>query len=104
MADQTTETVNQQKQEIITKPKNHLRVEQEKRLVKYNRCKKQELKKSNEQITNQANMIGHKPEEPSNNNLYISVVSVTGLPIVGYLLYNKFTRGPMGHILDTGIR
>ena len=44
MADQTTETVNQQKQETITKHKNPLRVEQGKRLVEYNRRKKQELK------------------------------------------------------------
>ena len=33
MADQTKETVNQQKQETITKQKNHLRVELGKRLV-----------------------------------------------------------------------
>ena len=36
MADQTTETVNQQKQETITKQKNSLRVEQGKRLVEFN--------------------------------------------------------------------
>ena len=40
MADQTTETVNQQKQETITKQKNLLRVEQGRRLVEYNRRKK----------------------------------------------------------------
>ena len=39
MQDQTTETVNQQKQETITKQKNPLRVEQGKRLVEYNRRK-----------------------------------------------------------------
>ena len=44
MADQTTETVNQQKQETITKQKNPLRVEQGKRLAEYYLCKKEELK------------------------------------------------------------
>ena len=44
------ETVNQQKQETITQQKNPLRVEQGKRLVEYNCCKKQELKNLNEQI------------------------------------------------------
>ena len=57
MADQITETVNQQKQETITKQKNPLRVEQEKRLVEFNRRKKQELKNLNEQITKQDNII-----------------------------------------------
>ena len=79
MADQTTETVNQQKQETITKQKSPLRVEQGKRLVEYNHRKKQELKSLNEQITKQDNMIEHKPGEPSNNYLYISSVSVVGL-------------------------
>ena len=40
MTDQTTKTVNQHKQETITKQKNPLRVEQGKRLVEYNRHKK----------------------------------------------------------------
>ena len=44
MADQTTETVNQQKQETITKQKDPLRVEQQKRLVEYNHREKGELK------------------------------------------------------------
>ena len=35
MADQTTETVNQQKQEIVRKQKNPLRIEQGKKLVEY---------------------------------------------------------------------
>ena len=47
MADQTTETVNQQKQETIEKQKNPLRVEQGKTLGKYNCRKKQELKNLN---------------------------------------------------------
>ena len=43
MADQTTEIMNQQKQETITKQKNPLKIEQGKRLADHNRHKKQEL-------------------------------------------------------------
>ena len=92
MADQTTETVNQHKQETIAKQKNPLRVEQGKRLVEYNGRKKQELKNLNEQITKQDDMIERKPVELSNNYLYISGVSVVGLAIIGYLLYHKFKK------------
>ena len=92
MADKTTETVNQQKQETTTKQKNPLRAEQGKRLVKYNHRKKQEVKNSNEQITKQDNIIEHKLGEPSNNYLYISGVSVVGLAIIRYFLYNKFKK------------
>ena len=99
MADQATETVNQQKQEIITKQKNSLRVEQGKRLVEYNHRKKEELKHLNEQITKQDHMIEHKPEEPSNNYLYISGVGVVGLAIIGYLLHNKFKK-PEQNLID----
>ena len=99
MADRTTETVNQQKQETITKQKNPLTVEQGKRLVEYNHRKKQELKHFNEQITKQDDMIEHKPDEPSNNYLYISGVSVVGLAIVGYLLHNKFKK-PEQNLID----
>ena len=62
-----------------------MRVEQRKRLAEYNRRKRQELKNLNEQITKRDNVIEHKPEEPSNNYLYISGVSVVGLAIVRYL-------------------
>ena len=65
--------MNQQKQETITKQKNPLRVEQGKRLVEYNHPKMQELENLNEQITKRDNMMEHKPEEPSNNYLYISI-------------------------------
>ena len=101
MADQTTETVNQQKQETITKQKNPLRVEEGKRLVEYNRRKKQELKNLNEQITKQDNMIEYKPGEPSYNYLYlyISGVSVVGLTIVGHLLHDKFKK-PKQNLID----
>ena len=37
-------------------------------------------------------LVECKPEEPSNNYLCISSVSVVGLAIVGYLLYNKFKK------------
>ena len=37
-------------------------------------------------------MIEHKPEEPRNNYPYINGVSVVGLAMVGYLLYNKFKK------------
>ena len=99
MTDQTTETVNQQKRETITKQKNPLRVEQGKRLVEYNGRKKQKLKNLNEQVTKQDDMIECKPAELSYNYLYISGVSVVGLAIVGYLLCNKFKK-PKQNLID----
>ena len=89
MTDQTMETVNQQ-QETLMKQKNPQRIEQGKKLVEYNHSQKEELKCLNERITKQDDMIERKPIEPSNNYLYISGVSVVGLAIGGYLLYNKF--------------
>ena len=62
MADQMMETMNQQKLETITKQKNLLRGEQGKRLVEYNRHKKQELKNLNEQIIKQDDMANHISE------------------------------------------
>ena len=53
----------------------------------------------NEQITKQDDMIERKPEEPSNSYLYISSVSVVGLVVVGYLLYNKFSK-PEQDLID----
>ena len=88
MADQTMETVNQQKQETITKQKNPLRVEEGNRLVEYSHVKSK--KNLNEQITKQDDIIEHKLGEPSNNYLFISGVSVLRLAIIGYLLHNKF--------------
>ena len=99
MTDQMRETVNQQKQETITKQKNPLRVEQGERLIGYNRRKKQELKNMNEQITKQDDMAERKPVELSNNYLYIRGVSVVGSVIVGYLLYNKFKK-PKQNLID----
>ena len=51
MTDQTAETVTQQNQETVTKQKNPLRIEQGRKLVEYNRHKKEELKHFNDQIT-----------------------------------------------------
>ena len=42
-----------QQQETVTKQKNPLRIEQGRKLVEYNRRKKEELKWLNEQITKQ---------------------------------------------------
>ena len=99
MVDQITETVNQQKQETITKQKNPLRIEQGKKLAEYNCHKKEELKHLNEQITKQDDMMECKPEEPSDNYLHLSGVSVVGLAIPGYDLYNKFKK-PEQNLMD----
>ena len=64
------ETVNQQ-QETVTKQKNPLRNEQGKRLVEYNRRKKEELKRLNEQITKQDGMVEHRPSTDTNNYVYV---------------------------------
>ena len=90
MTDQTTEPVTQQ-QETVTKQKNPLRIEQGRRLVEYNRHKKEELKRLNEQITKQDG-IDHKPRSDMNNYVYVSGLSLVGLAIGGYLLYSKFKR------------
>ena len=44
-------------------------------------------------------MIECKPIELSNNYLYISGVSVVGLVIVGYILYNTFKK-PEQNLID----
>ena len=44
-------------------------------------------------------MIERKPVEVSNNYLYISGVSVVGLLIVRYLLYNKLKK-PKQNLID----
>ena len=71
------ETVNQQ-QETVTKQKNPLGIEQGKRLVEYNHRKKEELKRLNEHLMKQDDLIERKPMELSNSYLYIiSGVSVS---------------------------
>ena len=90
MTEQTTETVTQQ-QETVTKQKNPLRIEQGKKFVEYNRCKKEELKWLNEQITKQDG-IEHEPKPDTNTYVYVSILSVFGLAIGGYPLYSKFKK------------
>ena len=45
----------------------------------------------NEQITEQ-DSIEHKPKSNMNNYVYANSLSVLGLAIGGYLLYNKFKK------------
>ena len=92
--------MTQQNQETVTKQKkNPLRVEQGRKLVEYNKRKKEELKRLNDQITKQDNIADHKPRPYSNNYLYAGGLSVLGLAIGGYLLYNKFKK-PERKLID----
>ena len=93
------EPVTQQNQETVTKQKNPLRVEQGRKLVEYNKRKKEELKRLNEQITKQDNIADHKPKSNMNNYVYAGGLSVLGLAIGGYLLYNKFKK-PERKLID----
>ena len=81
-----------QQLETVTKQKNPLRIEQGKKLVEYNKRKKEELKRLNEQITKQDDMADHKPKPNMNNLVYADGLSVLGLAISGYLLYSKFKK------------
>ena len=81
-----------QQQETVTKQKNPLRVEQGRKLVEYNKRKKEEPKHLNEQITKQDDMAEHKPKPNMNNYVYAGSLSVLGLAIGGYLLYSKFKK------------
>ena len=81
-----------QQQETVTKQKNPLRIEQGKKLVEYNKCKKEELKHLNEQITKRDDMVEHKPKPDTNTYVYVGGLSVFGLAIGGYLLYSKFKK------------
>ena len=65
MTDQTVEPKTQQ-QETVTKQKNPLRIEQGRKLVEYNKHKKEELKWLNEQITKQDNITEHKSRSDTN--------------------------------------
>ena len=91
--------MNQEKQETVTKQKNPLRINQGKRLVEYNHRKKEELKRLNEQITKQDNIADHKPRPHTNAYVYAGGLSVLGLAIGGYLLYNKFKK-PERKLID----
>ena len=81
-----------QQQETVTKQKNPLRIEQGKKLVEYNKRKKEELKHLNEQITKQDDMVDHKPKSNMNNYVPAGGLSVFGLAIGGYLMYSKFKK------------
>ena len=81
-----------QQQETVTKQKNPLRVEQGRKLVEYNKRKKEELKHLNEQITKQDDIAEHKPKLDTNAYVYAGRLSVLGLAISGYLLYSKFKK------------
>ena len=91
MTDQITEPVTQQ-QETVTKQKNPLRIEQGRKLVEYNKRKKEELKRLNELITKQDNIAEHKPRPNTSAYVYAGGLSVLGLAIGGYLLYSKFKK------------
>ena len=89
-----------QEQETVTKQKNPLRIEQGRKLVEYNRRKKEELKRLNDHITKQDNIADHKPKPNTNNNyIFVCGISVLGLAIGGYLLYNKFKK-PERKLID----
>ena len=68
-----------QQQETVTKQKNPLRIEQGKKLVEYNKRKKEELKHLNDQITKQDGMIVHKPRTDTNNYVYAGGLSLFAL-------------------------
>ena len=84
--------MTQQNQETVTKQKNPLRIEQGRKLVKYNKRKKEELKRLNDRITKQDNIADHKPSPHTNVYVNVCGLSVLGLAIGGYLLYNKFKK------------
>ena len=52
-------------------------------MVEYNKHKKEELKRLNEQITKQDNMADHKPKPDTNAYVYAGGLSVLGLAISG---------------------
>ena len=91
MTDQLTESVTQQ-QGTVTKQNNPLRIEQGKKLVEYNKCKKEELKSLNEQITKQDDMAEQKPKPDTIAYIYVGSLSVLGLAISGYFLHSKFKK------------
>ena len=94
--------MTQQNQETVTKQKNPLRVEQGRKLVEYNKCKKEELKRLNDQITKQDNIADHKPRPHTNAYVYVGGFSVLGLAIGGYLLYDKFKK-PERKLIDVPV-
>ena len=81
-----------QQQETVTKQKNPLRIEQGKKLVEYNKRKKEELKCLNEPITKQEDIAEHKPRPDTSTYVYAGSLGVLGLAIGGYLLYSKLKK------------
>ena len=77
--------MTQQNQETVTKQKNPLKIEQGRKLDEYNRRKKEELKRLNDQITKQDNIADHKPRPDTSTYVYAGSLSVLGLAIGGYL-------------------
>ena len=61
-------------------------------MVEYNKRKKEEPKRLNEQITKQDDIADHKCKPNMNNYVYASSLSVLGLAVSGYLLYSKFKK------------
>ena len=90
--------MTQENQETVTKQKNPLRVEQGRKLVEYNKRKKEELKRLNDQITKQ-DSVDHKPRPHTSTYVYAGGLSVLGLAIGVYLLYNKFKK-PERKLID----
>ena len=87
--------MTQQNQETVTKQKNPLRIEQGRKLVEYNKRKKEELKRLNEQITKQDDIAEHKPKSNVNNYVYVGGLSMLGLAI----FFNKFNK-PERKLID----
>ena len=52
----------------------------------------EELKHLNEQSTKQDDIGEHKPRSDTNTYVYAGSLSLLGLAISGYLLYNKFKK------------
>ena len=82
--------MTQQNQETVTKQKNPLRIEQGRKLVEYNRRKKEE--RLHEHITKQESIAEYKPRTDTSTYVYAGSLSVLGLAIGGYLLYCKFKK------------
>ena len=72
----------------VTKPKNPLRVEQGRKLVEYNRRKKDELKRLNDHITNQEREEHKVIKQEENSCKYVDI-GVGLLLIGGYIMYNQ---------------
>ena len=81
-----------QQQEMVNKQKNLLRSKLRRKLVEYDKRKKEELKRLNEQITKQDDIAEHKPKPDTSTYVYAGGLSVLGLAISGYLLYSKFKK------------